>query len=107
MSFALVTNDQVVGAATAGIRDNDTLDMMWGYISRQHAIETGELLLKSLYAHQFKAARDRGLTKGDIEVDTTDRILSALLNWLPVCNDKVWRILQKPRTLPNHSGATD
>jgi hypothetical protein len=53
--------------------------MMWGYISRQYSIEAAGLLLKTLYAHQFKAARDRGLTKGDIEVDTTDRILSTLL----------------------------
>ena len=107
LSFGLMTDDRVVGAATASIRSNDTLDMMWGYISRQYSIETAGLLLKIVYAHQFKAARDRGLTKGDIEVDTTDLVLSSLLSWFPICNDKVWRILQKPRTPSNHSGAAD
>lgn len=45
--------------------------------------------------------------QGDIEVDTTDLVLSSLLNWLPICNDKVWRILQKPRTPSNYSSAAD
>jgi GNAT superfamily N-acetyltransferase len=107
LSFALVTDDRVVGAATAGIRGNDTLDMMWGYISRQYSIETARLLLKGLYAHQFKAARDHGLYKADMEIDTTDGVSSSLLNWLPICDDKVWRILQKPRTPSNNSGAAD
>jgi GNAT superfamily N-acetyltransferase len=97
LSFALLANDVVVGAVTAGIRENDTLDMKWGYISQQYSIETAGLLLKSLYAYQFKAARARGLNKADSEVDTTDLVYSSLLNWLPICNEKVWRILQRPR----------
>lgn len=107
LSFALITDDRLVGAATANIRSNDTLDIMWGYISRQYSIETAGLLLKSLYAHQFKAARDLGLCKADVEIDTTDRVSSSLLNWLPICDDKVWCIFQKPRTPSNHSGAAD
>jgi N-acetylglutamate synthase-like GNAT family acetyltransferase len=97
LSFALLEGDRVVGAVTAGIANNDTLDIIWGYISRQYAKDEAVALLKCLYAHQFKAARDRSLYKADVEIDTTDKVSSTLLDWLPICNDKVWRILQKPR----------
>jgi N-acetylglutamate synthase-like GNAT family acetyltransferase len=107
LSFALLEDDRVVGTVTAGITNNDTLHLIWGYISRQYAIDEAVALLKCLYAHQFKAARDRGLYKADMEIDTTDGVSSSLLNWLPICDDKVWRILQKPRTPSNHSGAAD
>ncbi|MBW4472576.1 MAG: GNAT family N-acetyltransferase [Stenomitos rutilans HA7619-LM2] len=107
LSFGLLTDDRIVGAATACIQGNDTLDMMWGYISRQYSIETAGLLLQTLYAHQFKAARARGLTRGDIEVDTTDLVIFSLFHWFPIEKATVWRILQKPRTTSNHSGAAD
>jgi GNAT superfamily N-acetyltransferase len=97
LSFALLEGDRVVGAVTAGIANNDTLDIIWGYISRQYAKDEAVALLKCLYAHQFKAARDRSLYKVDVEIDTTDKVASTLLDWLPICNDKVWHILQKPR----------
>lgn len=106
LSFALLEGDRVVGAVTAGITNN-TLDLLWGYISRQYSTDEAVALLKCLYAHQFKAARDRTLYKAEMEIDTTDGISSTLLNWLPICDDKVWRILQKPRTPSNHSGAAD
>ncbi|MBD1848119.1 hypothetical protein H6F89_33140 [Cyanobacteria bacterium FACHB-63] len=99
LSFALIADHQVVGAVTAGVREEGTLDMIWGYISRRYSNPVAVSLLKSLYAHQFRAGRARGLTKADIEVDTTDAVLSALLDWLPVCEDRVWRILQRPRSL--------
>lgn len=107
LSFALLEGDRVVGAVTAGMINNDTLNMIWGYISREYATDEAVALLKCLYAHQFKAARDRSVYKGEMEIDTTDGISSTLLNWLPIYDDKVWRILQKPRTPPNHSGAAD
>ncbi len=98
LSFALLEGERVVGAVTAGIANNDTLDIIWGYISRQYATDEAVELLKCLYAHQFKASRDRSLYKAELEIDTTDRVSSALLDWLPISNDEVWRILQKPRT---------
>ncbi len=107
LSFALVADDVVVGAATARATGDDTLDMIWGYVDRQYSIDTARSLLQSLYAHQFKAARDRGLTKAGIEVDTTDLVLSSLLDWFPTCDDQVWRVLQKPRTQFNQSGVVD
>jgi GNAT superfamily N-acetyltransferase len=105
LSFALLEGDRVVGAVTAGMINNDTLNIIWGYISRQYATSEAVALLQCLYAHQFKAACDRSLDKGEMEIDTTDEVSSTLLNWLPIYDDKVWRILQKPRTPPNHSGA--
>ena len=107
LSFALLENDRVVGAVTAGITDNDTLDIIWGYISRQYATDEAVALLECLYAHQFTAARDRNLYKAELEIDTTDRVSSALLNWFPICDDEVWRILQRPQASSNHSGAAD
>jgi hypothetical protein len=107
LSFALLAGNQVMGAVTAGISDNETLNMIWGYISRQYSKDEAVSLLKCLYAYQVKAARDRGLYKADMEIDTTDGVSSSLLNWLPICDDKVWRILQKPRTPSNNSGAAD
>ncbi|WP_017297725.1 GNAT family N-acetyltransferase [Nodosilinea nodulosa] len=107
LSFALLADGQVVGAVTAGITNNGTLDISWGYISRHYSTDEAVSLLKCLFAHQFKAARDRGLYKADMEIDTTDGVSSSLLNWLPICDDKVWRILQKPRTPSNNSGAAD
>jgi GNAT superfamily N-acetyltransferase len=107
LSFALLAGNQVMGAVTAGITDNETLNMIWGYISRQYSKDEAVSLLKCLYAYQVKAARDRGLYKADMEIDTTDGVSSSLLNWLPICDDKVWRILQKPRTPSNNSGAAD
>lgn len=98
LSFALLEGDRVVGAVTAGITNNDTLDIIWGYVSHQYAIDEAVALLQCLYAHQFKAACTRSLYQAELEIDTTDRVSSALLNWLPICNDQVWRILQKPRT---------
>ncbi|MBT9316212.1 GNAT family N-acetyltransferase [Leptothoe spongobia] len=107
LSFALLANGQVVGATTAGVTGDDTLDMIWAYVSRQYSTDEAILLLKCLLAHQFKAALDRGLSKAEGEIDTTDTVYCSLLNWLPICNDKVWRILQAPRTLLNHSDAAD
>ncbi|MEM9807441.1 MAG: GNAT family N-acetyltransferase [Cyanobacteria bacterium P01_D01_bin.56] len=107
LSFALLANGQVVGATTAGITGDDTLDMIWAYVSRQYPTDEAILLLKCLLAHQFEAALDRGLSKAEGEIDTTDRVSCSLLNWLPIGNDKVWRILQAPRTPSNHSDAAD
>jgi len=98
LSFALLKDDRIVGVSTAGTSNNDTLDMHWAYISRQYSKEESVALLKYLLAHQFQVARDRSLYKAELEIDTTDKIISALLDWLPICNDKVWHILQKPRS---------
>ncbi|MEO0373304.1 MAG: GNAT family N-acetyltransferase [Cyanobacteria bacterium P01_A01_bin.17] len=98
LSFALLEGENVVGVVTAVIFDNDTLDMYWGYISRQYSTDAAVALLKCLLAHQFKAAHAHNLYKADLEIDTTDKVISALLNWLPICNDKVWHMLQKPHS---------
>lgn len=107
LSFALLEGERIVGAVTAVITNNDTLNIIWGYISRQYATPEAVALLKCLCANQFKAARDRSLYKADMEIDTTDGVSSSLLNWLPICDDKVWCILQKPRTPSNYSSAAD
>ncbi len=98
LSFALLSGDRVVGAVTAGINNDDTFSIIWGYISRQYAADQAVVLLKCLYAYQFKAACDRSLYRADMEIDTTDGVASALLNWLPIYDDKVWRILQCDRS---------
>lgn len=98
VSFALLEDDHVVGVSTAGISNNDTLDMHWAYISRQYSTDEAVALLKCLLTYQFKTARDHVLYKADMEIDTTNKVKSALLNWLPIYKDKVWHMLQKPRT---------
>lgn len=107
LSFALIADGKVVGGVSAGVVGNDTLDMIWGYISRQYSTDDAVSLLKCLLAHQFRAASDQGLCKAEVEIDTTDVVYSSLLNWLPSRGQKVWRILQRPRTPFNHSGAVD
>ena len=107
LSFALLANGQVVGATAAGVTGDDSFDMMWAYISRQYSTDEAILLFKCLLAHQFKAALDRRLSKAEGEIDTTNMVYCSLLNWLPICNDKVWHILQAPRTPSNHSDAAD
>jgi GNAT superfamily N-acetyltransferase len=96
LSFALLAEGQVVGAVTAGVVDENTLDMIWGYVSRRYSVSEAVSLLQFLLAHQFQAARDRGLSRSEAEIDTTDAVYSSLLTWLPICNNQVWRILQKP-----------
>lgn len=98
LSLALLEGEHVVGVVTAGISNDDTLDMHWGYISRQYSTDAAVALLKCLFTHQFKAAHDHALYKADMEIDTTDKVISALLNWLPICNEKVWHMLQKSRS---------
>ena len=98
LSFALREGDRIVGVSTARISNGDTLDMHWAYISRQYSIDAAVALLKCLLAHQFKAAHAHKLYKADLEIDTTDKVISALLDWLPIYNDKVWHMLQKPRS---------
>jgi GNAT superfamily N-acetyltransferase len=101
LSFALFDGKTII-AASSVIDDNPAiLDLCWQYVSRDYSADVAVMLLQHLLAHQFAAALNAGLTKAAAEMDvsvvadgTSD--YSALLEWLPIQEDKIWQIFQKP-----------
>jgi hypothetical protein len=59
------------------------------------------MFLQHLLAHQFAVALEAGLTKAAAEMDVTviadgTSDYSSLLEWLPIQEDKIWQIFQRP-----------
>jgi GNAT superfamily N-acetyltransferase len=96
LSFALLDEETLVAASSVINETPEILDMCWAYSALEFGQEQAASFLKYLLAHQFRVALQLGLNKASLEVDSSDLVYSSLLEWLPIQNDKIWRILQKP-----------
>jgi GNAT superfamily N-acetyltransferase len=101
LSFALLDEKEIVAASSVVDDNPKILDMCWQYVSRAYSDDVAVLFLKHLLAHQFAKALESGLTKAELEMDVSvvadgTNNYSALLEWLPIQEDKIWQIFQKP-----------
>jgi GNAT superfamily N-acetyltransferase len=100
LSFALLDGKTII-AASSVIGDNPAvLDLGWQYVSRDYSDDVAVMLLQHLLAHQFAVALNAGLTKAAAEMDVSvvadgTSNYSALLEWLPIRENKIWQIFQK------------
>lgn len=101
LSFALLDGKAIVAASSVIDENPALLDLCWQYVNRDYPDDVAVILLQHLLAHQFTKALESGLTKAAAEMDvsviadgTSD--YSALLEWLPISQNKIWQIFQKP-----------
>lgn len=95
LSFALMQGDHIVAAVTAE-SSGGVLGIMWAYTDEGN-LAARTAWLRYVIAHQLDAAYQQGLREGDIEIDSTDEVLSALREEFPVLESDVWQIYQKPK----------
>ena len=100
LSFALISQDQIIAAVTAESSE-DMIHLFWAYASPEYAHDERVSMLRYLIARQLKAGLDQELYAGDIEIDSSDKVLSSLLDWFPQPEAFIWGIYQKSKNNQN------
>lgn len=89
LSFVINEDGQILGGSLA-YRTEEDLEIGWVYAIKD-GIGRQIKILKNLLFKQLSTAKSAGIERGFMEIDSTHWALSALLDWLPIKDMRIWQ----------------